>query len=295
VANEITPAPQPPSVREVNLDAIVELLRSRKQTTRTELIRLSGLSKATVSGIVAQLAERGLVREVGKVQQGRGRSRILLEFNSVARTVLGAQIDDTSCTVVLGDLDAAVQRSVTRTLPSHRPGDVFDAVADAVAELRRDASAPVLGLGVGAPGNVDRTGRRVTVAVSHGWRDLPIADVLEERIGLPVVAANRAKVAALGHLRQGDFGDGDNLVYVFLGSGIIAGIVMDGRLCFGRDGAAGDIGHVTVQPDGPLCGCGNRGCLHTVAAEDAILALAREKARRGKRPGSTGRAARCIG
>jgi glucokinase len=279
VVNEITPAPQPPSVREVNLDAIVELLRSRKQTTRTELIRLSGLSKATVSGIVAQLADRGLVREVGKVQQGRGRSRILLEFNSVARAVLGAQIDDTSCTVVLADLDAAVQRSVTRRLPSHCPEDMFDAVTDAVAELRRDASAPVLGLGVGAPGNIDRTGRRITVAVSHGWRDLPIADVLEERVGLPVVAANRAKVAALGHLRQGDFGGGDNLVYVFLGSGIIAGIVMDGRLCFGRDGAAGDIGHVTVQPDGPLCGCGNRGCLHTVAAEDAILALAREKAR----------------
>lgn len=286
--NEVDdPAPWPPTgVRGVNLHAVVEIVRRRPEVTRSDLIHLSGLSKATVSGIVGELLDREFVIESGKLSAGRGRRHDLLRFNPGARLVLGAQVEDDTCTVVLTDLDATVRHRTTRPIVGPDPELILDAVTDAAEELRAHATTPVLGAGIGAPGDVDRTGRRVAVAVSHGWKDLAIADRLEARLGLRVVAANRAKVAALGHLKREDRQQVDNLIYVFLGSGIVAGIVIDGRLYFGRDGAAGDIGHVTVQRDGTLCACGNHGCLHTVAAEDAILRLARAAARR---PGTTGR------
>lgn len=273
------------NARTVNVGTLLDLLRRRRRTTRTELIRLSGLSKATVSVIVAELIEQGFAGAAGKQHGNRGRSRELLEFNPRARSVLGAQIGDDVCAAVLTDLDARPYADTRVHIGSTEPDRVVDAVVAAVTELRGAASSPILGLGVGTPGDVDRPGRRINLAVSHGWRDVPMADLLEERLGLPVVVANRAKVAALGQLGLDQRDPPTDLIYVFLGSGIIAGLVVDGQLCFGRDGGAGDIGHVTVQPDGALCGCGNRGCLYTVAGEQAILALARAKARDADPPG----------
>jgi predicted NBD/HSP70 family sugar kinase len=267
-------------VHEHNVNAVFEILRTRRRTTRTEIGRLSGLSKGTVAGIVGELLESGFATVGGKLQSGRGRSRALLEFNPAARSVVGIQLADDRCTLVLADLDCTVRLRLVRPLVGTDPRRLIDVAAEAVEEARRLAQAPVMGVGVGTPGNIDPMGRRVNIAVSHGWRDLPLAELLESRVKLPVLLANRAKVAALGYLRKGEPGSQDSLIYLYLGRGVVAGIVMDGRLYFGRDGNAGDLGHVTVNPDGALCGCGNRGCLHTVAAEDAILALAREKARR---------------
>ena len=106
----------------------------------------------------------------------------------------------------------------------------------------------------------------MTLSVPYGWRDVPIADLLEARLGIPVLAANRAKAAALGEIWQGEHAGIADLIYVFVGGGIVAGIVVNGALYFGSAGGAGELGHVTVLPDGPVCGCGNRGCLHTLAS-----------------------------
>lgn len=144
---------------------------------------------------------------------------------------------------------------------------------ECIDELRSAADAPILGLGVGVPGYVDQAGRIVTVAVPFGSRGVPIADLLEERLGLQVIAANRAKVAVLGEVWQGDHSGIEDLVYLFVGEGIVAGLMVGGRVVFGATGGAGELGHVTVLPDGPVCGCGSRGCLHTLASESAILRM----------------------
>jgi glucokinase-like ROK family protein len=258
---------------------IVRLLRESRQTTRTELAARSGLSKATVSEIAAALLDEGLIREVGKFQAGRGRSRVLLEFEPLARLVLGAQLDDTSCTVVLADLRAEPRRRVVRPVVGTSPAHFIDALCAGVEELRPEAETPILGLGVGVPASVDPAGRRVTVSVPYGWKDVPFAEQVEARVGLPVLIANRAKVAALGELWQGANPGVDDFVYVFVGSGIVAGIVANGSLYFGTAGGAGELGHVTVVPDGPACGCGNNGCLHTLASESAIIRAVRSRAR----------------
>lgn len=279
VANKFSGIGPPPNLRDLNTGYVLELLRREHQTTRTDLIRMSGLSKATMSTIVADMIQRGFAIETGKKQEGRGRSRVVLEFNPLARSVLGVQVEDDVSAIVLTDLNGREYNSTSRPVAGSGLQSMLTAVVDGATELSEVALSPIVGLGIGVPGNVDRLGRRIGVAVSHGWNDVPIADILEERLGLPVTAANRAKVAALGQVGHGQKDRPTDLIHLFLGRGVIAGIVIDGNLYFGRDGGAGDIGHVTVVNDGQLCGCGNRGCLHTVAGEQAILALARSRAR----------------
>lgn len=265
-------------------NTILNLLRDSQQTTRTELAARAGLSKAAVSEIAATLLDDGLIREVGKLQPGRGRSRVLIEFDAAARLVLGAQLNDTVCTVVLTDLRAQPLHRTTRPIVGTTPEDFIAPLCACVAELQALAAAPILGLGVGAPAAVDPSGRRVTLSVPYGWQDVPLADMLEERLRLPVLTANRAKVAALGELWQGAHPGVEDFVYVFVGGGIVAGIVANGSLYFGSTGGAGELGHVTVWPDGPLCGCGNRGCLHTLASEAAVIRRVRARARQTEQP-----------
>lgn len=274
-----------PALRRLtNRDVIFQLLRGCRKTTRTELAQRAGLSKATVTEVVDQLLHEGFVHEVGKRRAGRGRSQVVLEFDPGTRLVLGAHFVDGACTVLLTDLYAQPRYRAVRPLRGTDPDSFIMAICEAVAELRPQAEAPILGLGVGAPGSVDPTGRRVTISVPYGWKDLPLAELLEAALGLPVCVANRAKVAALGEVWRGAHAAIDPLIYVYVGSGIVAGLVMHGALHFGANGVAGELGHVTVLPDGPACGCGNHGCLHTLASGSAILRLVRRKAR------STGRA-----
>lgn len=250
---------------------IFNLLRDSPQTTRTELAARSGLSKPTVSEIVAALLKDGFLRETGKFSEGRGRSRILLELVPTARLVLGTHLGDGVCTAVLADLRARPLRTASRFVAGTDPGSALEAITTCVDELRADAGTAILGVGVGVPGSVDPAGRRVTISVPYGWRDVPIADLLEERLGLPVLATNRAKAATLGELWRGGHPAVEHLFYVFVGRGIVAGIVANSALYVGAAGGAGELGHMTILPDGPLCGCGNHGCLHTLASESAIV------------------------
>lgn len=254
-------------------EAVLAAIRRREQTTRTELAAACGLSKAQVSDIVAALLSDGIVREVGTKQEGRGRSRIVLELNATAHLVLGAQLDDERCVAILADLQARPQVVETVGITGGRPEDFVAALTTAVERLRAQTATPILGLGVGTPGSLDLAGRIIRLSVPHGWRDIPIADLIEARIALPIRVANRAKVAVLGEHWHGRAQGIQDVSYVFVGNGIIAGLLIDGKLYFGA-GGAGELGHVTVVPDGPVCGCGNRGCLHMFASGAAIVRLA---------------------
>ncbi|MCI0581894.1 MAG: ROK family protein, partial [Chloroflexi bacterium] len=157
------------------------------------------------------------------------------------------------------------------------PDRAADAIAEVVGAALGEAGAgpaDVAALGIGVPGRVDRDRGHVTLAVNLDWHDLPLGPRLEARLGIPTVLENDVRAAALGLSRRRVFGEVESLALLAVGTGISAGVVIDGRLHRGSLGLAGEIGHAVIDPGGPRCACGMTGCFEAVAAGPAIAARA---------------------
>ena len=184
---------------------------------------------------------------------------------------IGAAV--TTCALATGAGQMAAERSLP-TRSQEGPEAVLRRIAGAIQEMAAAAGARVLAAGVGVPGLADfHRGRTLFLPnLSSQWRDWPAAEFLSARLGCPVFLLNDARMAALGELTFGHGKLSKTMVCVTLGTGIGGGIVIERKLRLGPLGAAGEIGHQTIQPDGPLCGCGNRGCLETLASGPALTA-----------------------
>lgn len=188
--------------------------------------------------------------------------------------VVGVDIGGTKTAILVCAPDGTVlARSVAPTAVGS-PDRAADAIASLVASALDEANVAahdVAALGVGVPGRVDRESGHVTLAINLHWHDLPLGPRLEARLGIPTVLENDVRAAALGVHRRRVFGSVESLALLAIGTGIAAGVVLDGVLHRGANGLAGEIGHVILEPDGLPCACGNRGCFETVAAGPAIL------------------------
>jgi predicted NBD/HSP70 family sugar kinase/biotin operon repressor len=274
------------SLRELNRLRIVDALRRSGSASRSELVKLTGLSRTTVTSLVSELQDTGLVVELadgdgGKaVQAGRGRPPVLLRLDPSAGAVVGIDFGHTHLRVAVADLSSTVlaERS-TEFDVDLEAGPALDTAVQMIAEVLADAGLThdhVVGVGAGMPGPIDRrTGTVGSSVILPGWQGLNPAAELTRRLQMPVEVDNDAN---LGALAEHVFGAGRGtsaLVYVKISSGIGSGLVLGGRLYHGATGVAGELGHVQVQPDGALCRCGNRGCLETVASSGPLLALLR--------------------
>jgi predicted NBD/HSP70 family sugar kinase/biotin operon repressor len=267
-------------LRERNRVRVLDALRRQGTASRSELARLTGLSRTTVGSVVADLQSRGLVVEHadGDRQPGRGRPPVLLGLDRSAGVAVGIDFDHDRVRVALSDLSSnVIAEDCAEIDVDHEAADAIDAAVDIVSALLVVANADeasVVGAGVGLPGPIDRrTGTVGSAVILPGWSGIPACEELSERLGVHVQVDNDAN---LGALAEASFGAGrglSDIVYVRLGSGVGAGLVIGGRLHTGATGLAGEIGHVQVRPDGAVCRCGNRGCLETIAGEAAIRAL----------------------
>ncbi|MDT0309564.1 ROK family transcriptional regulator [Streptomyces sp. DSM 44917] len=243
--------------------------------SRTELARRLGLSQSTVTRAVNPLIETGYLREIGARASEGGRPQRILAVARDRHLVLGVKLAPQSVTAVLTDLEATiVSRSRLPVAAGAEPEDVLTLAAQAAAFLlaadHRSADR-LLGAGVGLGGHVDsRTGRCVRSGVL-GWEDVDVAGPLSAKLGLPVVVNNDANALLVAERWFGAGRDSESLAVVTVGAGIGCGLLIGGGLYAGSGGLAGELGHVPVQPDGPPCSCGNRGCLESVAADPAIL------------------------
>jgi glucokinase len=207
----------------------------------------------------------------------------------VSDLVVGVDIGGTKTAILVTEQDGAVRARAIAPTPVGAPDRAADALAALVTAALADAAATthdVAGLGIGVPGRVDRERGVVTHAVNLEWNDLPLGPSLESRLGIPTHLENDVRAAALGLHRRRVFGQVESLAFLAIGTGIAAGVVLNGDLHRGAHGLAGEIGHVIVEPDGPSCACGNRGCLEAVAAGPAIVARTKAgwAARRDGRP-----------
>ncbi len=273
-------------LRTVNRGRVVEALRRRGKISRAEIARDTGLSRSTVSSLVGDLIGEGLVVEriAGAEDAGQGRARangrppVLLALDPSAGLALGIAFGHSHLRVALADLSSDVLGERRRELDVDREALAgLDAAAEMASELLHEAGADrdrVIGAGMGLSGPIDHASGRVqSREILPGWFGIDVQAEMEQRLGVAVRLENDANLGALAEAAFGAGRGEQDLVYLMLSSGIGAGLFLGGRLFRGAVGMAGEFGHVLVDEAGPLCRCGNRGCLETFAAGPPLAAL----------------------
>lgn len=261
-------------VRRMNRAVILEVFRTKKTLSRANLAMKTGLNPSTVSNIVGELIQENLIRETDLSQTGTGRPGRLLELNPEGGCALGIEINVDYLEFLATDFAANVlwrQRKSTFAEMSQ------ESVMAEVASLSREASQFVqgcnshfLGVGVGVPGLVDVSSGLLRLAPNLHWKDVPIRNLLASYFDCPIYVENEANAAALGEYYFGATQNIKDFIYLSSGVGLGSGIVMGGKIFRGMSGYAGEAGHMTLDVNGEICGCGKPGCWETFVGPRAV-------------------------
>ncbi|MBV9787231.1 MAG: ROK family transcriptional regulator, partial [Chloroflexi bacterium] len=251
--------------------------------SRAEVARLTHLTRATISEVVADLIRQGLVEEVGHGPVSIGRTPTLLSVVADSRQLIGIDIANGKLHGAIVNLRGQIYHRISLPLQDHNGEAVVTLLYEAIDTLTQQATSPLLGIGIGAPGLIDTVGGDVRHAVNLGWENVPLRDLMQQRYDLPVYIANDSHLAALAEYTFGGGHMAEHMIVLLVGRGIGAGIVLSGQLFPGDAGGAGEIGHVVVVEGGEPCRCGNAGCLETVASSRAIIQRAQRIARANPR------------
>lgn len=269
---------------------VAGLIRIDGIHSRTDLAQRLGASRASVTGIVRELLERGILVETTEAESTGGRRAKMLDFDPRFGYVIGIDMGATSVDIALADFRG------TFLARHHAPLDVSDGPDIVLAQVQEIAllligqhniaADAVLSIGIGVPGPVDfMNGVLVSPPIMPGWEQYPIRQRMRETFPrATVVVDNDVNVMALGELRSGAGKGVANFLFVKVGTGIGCGIVARGEIYRGTDGSAGDIGHIQADRDGPVCHCGNIGCIEAMASGAAIARQAMHLARDGSSP-----------
>lgn len=256
-------------VKKINMSIVLNTIIRFAPLSRVKVSELTGLNKATVSNLVLELCENHLVQEIGPGKSSGGRKPRMLLFNGKAGYAVGVEIRLKQMMAVLTDLEGRIIAENECLLEHHDVSSVLSNMVQLVKglmELTPSSHYGIVGVGVGVPGMVDSDGT-VLFAPNLGWEMVPLQQLLEEEIGVPVTIDNEANAGAQGELRFGAGRDAQHLLYISAGSGIGSGIIINGDLYKGARGYAGETGHMTIEADGKECSCGNRGCWELYASE----------------------------
>ena len=244
--------------------------------TQAEIARATGLSAATVSNIVRELSNSGTVRVTPTSAGGRRARSVSLSGD--AGVVVGVDFGHSHLRVAVGNL--AHQVLAERAEPINvdaSAGPSFDRAEQLIEELVEQTGAgsgKLIGVGLGVPGPIDvETGILGSTAILPGWVGVNPREEMSSRLGMPVQVDNDANLGALGEMVWGSGRGLTDLAYIKVASGVGAGLVISGKLYRGPGGTAGEIGHITLDESGPVCRCGNRGCLETFTSARYLLGL----------------------
>jgi predicted NBD/HSP70 family sugar kinase len=263
------------TIRDINRQFVLNYIRDREPVSRADIARVTELQRSTVSTIVEELKDEGLIEEIGAGASTGGRRPTLIRLRAAGVMAVGVDITPTSTTVVTSDL---VGRVLAREEidNSPRPEEMTAHVIERVRGLiSRDESGTIAGVGISVPGLVDPGTGRVIYIPFFRWRDWAIAEEIERATGLKPRVDNDANAAALAELWFGrpEVSDSRDFIMVLVAEGIGTGIVFDGQIYRGERGAAGEFGHMIVGQSGPVaCSCGNRDCWEAFASERAAVA-----------------------
>jgi predicted NBD/HSP70 family sugar kinase len=266
--------PEQWSPREKSLAALFTSILTRGPISRRDAARDIGMSQAAVTKLVKPMIAHGYVTEQEGYSEGPGRRLIPLVIDPRRHHAIGIKATERELIGVIVDLHAEVRHSARVPLHDPRPEAVVRAMAGLARDLERGApelEGTNVGVGVGLGGHVDGRSGLVRYSPMLGWRDVPVRQMLADELDLPVVIENDVNSLALAEQWFGAGRDTSSFAVVTVGSGVGGAIVVDGTLLHGVSGAAGELGHTIIDPSGPPCPCGKRGCLETYASDQAIL------------------------
>jgi N-acetylglucosamine repressor len=279
-------------IRALNRSYVLNMINTFGPIARAEIARRTGLSPATVTGITAELIENNLVFEKEAGDSRGGRPPILLAFNPKGGYVIGIKLMEEAATGALTDLEATVVAKKRISLSGHTPEAVVRDLSDLVFSLLEESGMTetrLLGVGVGVAGIVDARYGLLRQSPIYGWHDVPLSEMLQSLVGVPVYVDNDVNTLALTEKWFGAGQGVDHFLIVTVGRGVGMAIVLNGQFYRGAGGGAGEFGHTVIDPDGPVCECGKKGCLEALVGDLGLVRMAQEAASRGQlsRPVST--------
>ncbi|MEO7005462.1 MAG: ROK family transcriptional regulator [Terrimesophilobacter sp.] len=262
------------SLREANRARIVDAIKLHGGLTQVELAGITGLSAATVSNIVRELSGTGVLHTSPTTQSGRRAQNVTLAH--ALGLVVGVHFSLRHMRVALADVAHTIVAEHHMPLAhDHRADNELDRTTLLIADMLDSVQASmseVLAVVIALPAPINRPlGTTARSGILRGWDGIPVAEVMQHRLRRAVYVDNAANLAALGELRLGAARGKRNAVYLDVGEGIGAGIIINGEVFRGQNGTAGEFGHTTVRENGTLCRCGNRGCLEAIASGSALL------------------------
>ncbi|MBU9742869.1 ROK family protein [Lachnospiraceae bacterium ASD3451] len=267
-------------MRVYNKSEVMEIMRKNKSVYRAELARMTGLSMPTIMKITDEFIRNGLIADVGKGVSSGGKPPMLLELIPEARLFIGMDISGAMFKCIIMDLrGGVVYRRVRVKGELDKKENIIDSIIEfieaTVSESGIDENK-LSGIGIGVPGLVETQEGRVITSIDYNWKNVDVRTPLQKHFKLPVYVENSSKVMAIGEKWFGNGDDSDNFALVTVGRGIGAALIMNGEIYKGFYNMSGEVGHMVIDPNGPLCKCGKRGCLETLASGNAIANQARQ-------------------
>ncbi len=257
-------------VRDFNRRIVLNLIRRRQPISRADLARVSGLQRSTISLIVEQLIEEHWVLEGATGRLPRGRRPTFLRLND-DRVIVGVDIRPTQITVALADVNGKFTTRESMATPAHPKAAIKGVIQRIQRILRSCDGKKIQGIGISLPGRIARPSDRLVFAPNLHWPEVDIRTPIAKATGLEVELENAANACVLAAVWFDRLEECRNLVVVTVSEGIGTGVFVNGQLARGLNGMAGEFGHVTLDPSGPVCGCGRRGCWEVFGSNRAAL------------------------
>ncbi len=250
---------------------VLNTIRHQGPISRADIAKATNLTAPAITYITNKLLDSGIVTEHTIGQSSGGRRPILLAINPDTLNVLVIHISSNRLRGYLVDGELNVISEKEYSVQKMAKDDILELMLSTILDLKKDAKTDILGIGVVVHGPVQSKEGISLFAPNLGWRNVPIKYIVEEKIGIPTFVENDVRAMAIGEFYYGSASDIENMVFLKVGYGIGSAIFIDGKLYRGCGDSAGEIGHTTIDVGGPLCSCGNYGCLEAVASENALV------------------------
>jgi len=255
----------------MNESLILNVIRHNKYVSRSEIAKITNLTPPTVTNIINKLLDDGLVKEDKLGESSGGRPPVILKINNEAFDLIVIIIGTDIMEEYLLDAELNIRESQVDSIKNEDEEGIFKLLFDRIKDLKGKSSKEVAGIGVVVRGPVKSSEGISVFSPNIGWRNVPIKEMIEKEFNIPTFVENDVRAMALGEFYNGIAKNVGNIVFLKVGHGIGATIILDGKIYRGINDMAGEIGHTTIDVAGPKCSCGNYGCFEALASEKALV------------------------